>query len=260
MSGNTSVTAGLILLLGIFTCVTLAQKKKISTREPYSDLFFANNFSKNNWVSRPSFKADLSPRFDNTSVRSGGITGTPPPLAMQGSPPTPVMPLVEPYQGASETFASLGATYDTRLPQGGLTTSQVNEILAQKFGRNGPENYVEPSSLLPEPDMRKAVAKDPSNPSTFVYDRYLFSNLKRRYGNVGVDFIRGDIPITPIRTGWFDVPLPVKTDLQRGYVSDYLDIVQSSNLLDTVYERKPTSLQQLDPWGNLAGRTMYSLV
>lgn len=260
LDNKTIAVSVLVIALIVVVVYCAMYKKKISVKEPYQDLFYAGNFSKNNFMSRPTFKAELSPRFDNTATRSGGIVGVPPPLAMQGSPVNPVKPLVEPYSGASETFATLGGTYDTRLPAGGLTTNQVNTILAQKFGRNGPENYVEPSSLLPEPDMRKAVAKDPSNPSTFMYDRYLFSNLKRRHPKVGVDFIRGDLEISPIRSGWFDIPLPVKTDIQQGYFQDYLDIQQATNLLDTVYERKPTELQEIDPWGNLAGRTTYSLV
>lgn len=248
----------LLLVIAGFIC-SAGAKKKVATRERYNDMFQASNFSRNGMMSRPNFKANLSPRFDATQARAGAITGTPPPFAMQGAPTTPVESLIEGYNSAPG-FATMGGAYDARLPAGGLTTNQVNDIMAQKFGRQGSSEYMEPSSLLPVPDMRKALAKDPSNPSNFMYDRYLFAPLKRKYPNVFVDHIRGDLQIAPIRTGWFDVANPVKTDLAQGYFSDFLDIQQSASLQDIVFQRAPTPEQNLNPWGNLADRTINSLL
>lgn len=262
MSSNKYGFGALLVLAIVSVCIGVAvsaKKQQVSTRESYADSFTANDYGKNTWVARPSFKADLSPRFDNSGARTGAITGTPPAMSVMGSPITPVSSIIEGYQ-TSPTFATMGGTYDNRLPQGGLTTNQVNEIMAQKFGRNGSQDYVMPESLLPTPDMRKSLAKDPSNPSTFMYDRYLFAPLKRRYGKVGVDFVRGDLSVTPIKSGWFDIPAPVKTDLSQGYFQDYLDISQSTSIRDAVFERGPGPVEDASPWGSLAQRTVYSLV
>ena len=253
------ILIGLLIVFIVVFIFCSCTKKKIATRESYADTTNFTNFAKNTFVARPSFRADLSPRFDNSGARTGAIVGTPPPFAMQGAPTTPVSSIVEGYE-ASPTFATMGGAYDTRLPQGGLTSQQVNEIMAQKFGRSGSGDYTLPESLLPVPDMRKSLAKDPSNPSTFMYDRYLFAPLKRRYGKVGVDFVRGDLQISPIQTGWFSIPNPVKTDLMSGYFQDYLDIAQSTSIRDAVFERAPTALQNADPWGNIAQRTTWSLL
>lgn len=81
---------GLALLVAICLAVYFGTKKsKITTKEPYNDMFQASNFSRNGTMARPSFKANLSPRFDATQARAGAISGTPPPFAMQGSPTTP---------------------------------------------------------------------------------------------------------------------------------------------------------------------------
>lgn len=259
MDTNYIIIGLLVLFLVVFVACQCMKKQKIASREPYQDMFYASDYSKNNWVSRPTFRADLSPRFDNTPARAGAISGTPPPFAMQGAPVTPVQSLVEGY-APDESYSNLGGAYaDPRLPSGGLSTSQVNNILAQKFGRNGPGEYVEPAALLPVPDMRKGAARDPSDPSTFTYDRYIFAQLKRRYPNVGVDFIRGDVQIAPIKTGWFDTYSPVKTDLAQGYFADYVDIQQSTAIKDAVFERAPTP-EENNPWGKLAERTVYSLL
>jgi hypothetical protein len=60
--------------------------------------------------------------------------------------------------------------------------------------------------------------------------------------------------------GWFD-PNPVaKQDLMQGYFADYLDIQQSTSLRDSIFERKPTPVQEETPYGRLGERTIYSLL
>ena len=253
-----------LLFAGLFA-VTFAVSKyqtdqKIANREHYQDTFLATDYSNGNWVARPNFRADLSPRFDAERVGGGNITGEFPGMSVQGAGVTPVESLMD--LSTNPSYASIGgpnsAYSDPRL-SGGLSTNHVNEILSQKFGRSG-QDYVEPKSLLPVPDMKKALAKDPSDPNTFMYDRYIFAPLKRRYGNVNVDFIRGDIPIQQYRTGWFDARPVASVDLSQGYFSDFLDIQQSTMLKDTMFNRAPDQVQQELPWGRLAEKTIYSLV
>jgi hypothetical protein len=251
-----------LLFAGLFALSFALSKyqtaQKLAKRENYQDTFVATDYSKDNWVSRPNFQADLSPRFDAERVGGGQITGQFPGMSVQGAGVTPVESLVD--VSSNPNYASMGggAYSDPRL-SGGLSTNQVNEILSQKFGRNA-QDYVEPKSLLPVPDMKKALAKDPSDPGTFMYDRYLFAPLKRRYGNVEVDFIRGDIPIEQYRTGWFDARPVAQQDLSSGYFSNFLDIQQSTILKDTMFNRVPNQVDQQVPWGRLSEKTVYSVL
>lgn len=253
---------GLAVVLAIIIGAMMFNPKtqSISTKETYNDMFSASSYARNGIVARPNFKADLAPRFDATQARAGAIIGSPPPFSMQGAPVTPVESIAEANTEAAPNFTTLGGAYDSRLPSAGLTTSQVNDILAQKYGRQGVEEMASSSALLPMADMRTSLTKDPSEASTFMYDRYLFAPLGRRHGKVGVDFIRGDLQIAPIRSGWFDVAAPVKSDLAQGYFADFLDIQQSTSLQDAVFERAPGPLQNANPWGDVEQRTINSIV
>lgn len=260
---STQILIGLLVIFIIIFIFCSCMKKRVAIKEPYDDVFLAKDYAQGNWVSRPTFRADLSPRFDATRVGGGNIVGSFPGMSVQGAPLTPVESVMTVSSPSYATMGgSNGAYADPRLPSGGLTTSQVNTILSEKFGRGnaGESNYVDPKQLLPVADMKKALARDPSDPNTFMYDRYLFAPLKRRYGNVQVDFIRGDLAIPQLRMGWFD-PNPVaKQDLMAGYFSDFLDIQQSTSLKDAIFERKPGPVQENIPWGRLGERTMYSLL
>lgn len=262
MTSN-NILIGLISAIVIVLGITQVAKHNIKQKEHYQDLFYAKDYAKDNWVSRPDFKANLSPRFDSTRVGGGNITGDFPGMSVQGAPVTPVESLINVPSTASPNFASMGgvngAYADPRLPSGGLTTSQVNDILTQKFGRSSP-TYTDTKALLPVPDMKKALAKDPSDPGTFMYDRYLFAPLKRRYPKVNVDFIRGDLAIPQLRMGWFDASPVAVNDLTQGYFSDYLDIQQSTAVKDSIFQRMPSPAQEQTAWGRLGDQTIYSLV
>lgn len=262
---NKESALGLILLfLGVATAAYYNNtKNKIVTKEPYENLMWAKDYATNNFVSRPTFRADLSPRFDSTRMGGGNILGEFPGMSVQGAPLTPVTSIESVQTPSYATMGGFNGAYgDNRLPAGGLTTSQVNTILSNKFGRGTSDTpeYTNPKELLPTADMKKALARDPSDPNTFMYDRYIFAPLKRRYGNVNVDFIRGDLAIPQLRMGWFD-PNPVaRQDLFAGYFSDYLDVQQSTALRDAIFERKPTVVQEETPWARLGERTVYSLL
>lgn len=254
-----------ILVLGIviFIIYSCLSKKQISIKEPYEDLMWAKDYAKGNWVARPTFKPDLSPRFDAKRMGGGQIVGSFPGMAVQGAPLTPVESILS---VSTPSYAAMGGSNgaygDERLPAGGMTSNQVNSILANKFGRGNSDTptYTDPKQLLPVADMKKALARDPSDPNTFMYDRYIFAPLKRKYGQVPVDFVRGDLAIPQLRMGWFD-PTPVaRQDLFQGYFSNFLDIQQSTSLKDAVFERKPTVVQENIPWGRLAEKTIYSVL
>ena len=195
----------LALFIIIFVVCSCLSKKRIGVREGYQDLNWAKDYGRGNWISRPTFRSDLSPRFDAERVAGGNIVGTFPGMAVQGAPLTPVESVMS---VSTPSYAAMGgpngAYGDARLPSGGMTTSQVNSILSNKFGRGNSDspNYTDPKQLLPTADMKKALARDPSDPNTFMYDRYIFAPLKRRYGQVPVDFIRGDLAIPQLRMGY----------------------------------------------------------
>jgi hypothetical protein len=253
----------LLVVIAIIVIIVKSKKSSIVTKEPYAEMFYAKDYAKGNWVSRPDFKADLSPRFDATRNSGGNILGSFPGMQVQGAPLTPVENIMSVSTPSYATMGGPNGAYtDPRLPAGGLSTTQVNSILSNKFGRGTPgeSEYLDPKQLLPIPDMKSSMARDPSDPNTFMYDRYLFAPLKRRYGNVGVDRIRGDLAIPQLRMGWFD-PAPVaKQDLTAGYFSDFLDIQQATALRDSIFERKPTPVQQASPFGRLGEETIYSIL
>jgi len=91
---------------------------------------------------------------------------------------------------------------------------------------------------LPKPGIENKF-KDPTDPSNFMYDRSIFSNLKRRYGNTQTDFIRGDVYVAPNRFGWFDVPSNPGTDLNPGFFNlNYPSVEASVAGQDTEVVRK----------------------
>jgi len=253
------VIVAIIVLFIIWVVLKQMGKLQISSREHYEDIFYAKDYAKDNFVSRPTFRADLSPRFDAYRMGGGQIVGDFPGMSVQAAPVTPVESLVDMSGGDNTSYANMGGAYDQRLPQGGLTTNQVNEILQNKFGRNA-QSYIDPKALLPAPDMKKALARDPSDPGTYMYDRYLYAPMKRRYGDVPVDFIRGDLAIPQLRMGWFDAAPVANRDLVQGYMQDYVDIQQSTQLKDILYERKPSPVAQDIPYANLAQETVYSIL
>lgn len=101
--------------------------------------------------------------------------------------------------------------------------------------------------------MKYSSSVDPTNPENFIYDRTLFSRLKRRYAGVGVDFIRGDIDVRPEYRGWFDIRPPSDNDLVQGYFDKYIDIEQETRLQDSVFTRNSAISDVMEgnvnPWG-----------
>jgi hypothetical protein len=96
--------------------------------------------------------------------------------------------------------------------------------------------YTTPKELLPTPDMRQTLSRDPSDPSNFMYDRTLFAPLKKRNPNEA-DRFRGDLDIAPIKTGWFDIATNPSVDLTKGYFGYYNDITEYQDIQDIAYQR-----------------------
>jgi hypothetical protein len=59
------------------------------------------------------------------------------------------------------------------------------------------------------------IGMDGNTEQPIVYDRLMFANRNSRLRSQG-DFIRGDLPIVPCNTGWFQVAANPVLDLQQG--------------------------------------------
>ncbi len=165
----------------------------------------------------------------------------PAPAGLRNTPPVP-------------QFETLGAmTGDNLLSKRAtLTSSQVDQMLRQ-VGK-GKKEKQEAKDIMPTPDMRYAAGLDPTDPNNFIYERTLFAPLKRRYGNQ-VDFIRGDIDVTPEKRGWFDIRSVGSQDVVKGYFSNYNDIQQQTTLRDSYFDRKVSDSQKqmanTNPFGDI---------
>ena len=109
--------------------------------------------------------------------------------------------------------------------------------------------YTTPQELLPAPDMRQPLMRDPSDPSNFMYDRTLFAPLKKRNLNEA-DRFRGDLDIQPIKTGWFDIATVPHVDLVKGYMGYYNDITEYQDIQDIAYSRQQSDAQGEDNSAN----------
>lgn len=143
-------------------------------------------------------------------------------------------------------FSSLGLM-DSGISKYKKGCNAVKEDAVMKF--KSAQGYADPEQLLPVPDIKNCLV-DPSDPENYMYDRTLFAPLKRRNGYVQTDFIRGDLYIPSVNSGWFYAPTIPSVDLQKGA----LNILNSSiDNQDIVYSNSkpivaPTEEEQLDIW------------
>ena len=191
-----------------------------------------------NYPSTPSYRSDVN------GLQQGGLRGS-----AEGDMSAAGSQFVN--SGSPIDFKTVGNyQQNTLLKNNLLSSKQVTQALNDKF-RATPE-LQSAKDLMPIPDMKYSASVDPTNPENFIYDRTLFSRLKRRYGN-GVDFIRGDVDVRPEYRGWFDIRPPSDVDLVQGYFDKYIDIEQETRLQDSVFTRNsPVSKViegEVSPWG-----------
>lgn len=180
--------------------------------------------------------APLEPR-SYPGLTSNSLFGDAGAGAMSAVPPQPVMITQSPQMD----FGVMGGGYggaETK-PFGALTSNQVGNVLGATINGGTPD-YVE--TALPLGDIHN-VSMDPTQPENFMYTRTVFAPLKRQYGN-GVDYYRGDIPITQEYRGWFDVRPATQKDVVTGYFDRYIDIQQETAIKDAQWTRS-TPVQTL---------------
>jgi len=134
---------------------------------------------------------------------------------------------------ASTDFASMAKLGSPVQSAGGMSENQANEDIYA--GYINPLEYQNPQDVLPSDDMSSvAYGKLPSDPNTYVYDRLIVTNQRRR-NLEGADWIRGDLPIAPDNRGWFQVSARPHLDLRQGAIGfqigpDYNTIVESRDI------------------------------
>lgn len=226
--------------------------------ESYSEKYRANpgyegypNSSNNslNYFSRPTFTSNLDPnnpnlRFD-PHVYGGYIRGTQPEIQNLAATNT-VQSTAFNTSCGGECRDTINGEYNTLINDSAAYIDYSSLIgdnnRKEKELKGGSVRYEEPSSLLPTPDMRNPLLRDPSSPENYMYERTIFAPLKSR--NRGEpDRFRGDLDIAPIKTGWFDIASTPSVDLSKGYFGYFnsIDEVQENN--DHLFSRARGNLQ-----------------
>lgn len=139
------------------------------------------------------------------------------------------------YGTVANDFASLGNDGTFQATKLNSAAATYKASLNNNFNPNTLK-YTVPKDLLPAPDMRQPLARDPSDPSNFMYDRTVFAPLKKRNHNEA-DRFRGDLDIEPVKTGWFDIATVPTVDLVKGYFGTFNDIQEYQDLQDISYQR-----------------------
>lgn len=291
-----------VLIVAAIAVACVIIYKKVKKSEPYQDVFMAKDIPNDEFISRPSFSAQLAPRMD--PFRNGGydkLNGYLPNVEMQATPINPLSNGSFPIDGNKVDYASLGtsseiaqANEDCAMAKlkkfdslnnsnnnsnNNIPQARTSEKFAMNFsGSNAPPmaamqtqglrktssmgnndlEYLSPKDLLPTPDMESVLDKDPTDANVFMYDRTLFSPLKRRNLN-NVDFIRGDLPIKQVKNGWFDSTANPGTDLMIGAVNIIAPSMEErTEMQDLVYTRYDHSypLQADATFGDLPNRFM----
>jgi hypothetical protein len=141
------------------------------------------------------------------------------------------------FERVKGEFAYLGMDANTVSGQEGARKDWEQKY-SQTMASQKPNtlDYTNPKDLLPVPDLRTPLMRDPSDPENFMYTRTLFAPLKTRNHNEG-DRIRGDLNIQPVKTGWFDIATVPSIDLIKGYFGYYNDISEYTDVQDAIYQK-----------------------
>ena len=141
------------------------------------------------------------------------------------------------FERVKGEFAYLGMDANTVSGQEGARKDWEQKY-SQSMSSQKPNtlDYTSPKDLLPVPDLRTPLMRDPSDPENFMYTRTLFAPLKTRNHNEG-DRIRGDLNIQPVKTGWFDIATVPSIDLIKGYFGYYNDISEYTDVQDAIYQK-----------------------
>lgn len=89
----------------------------------------------------------------------------------------------------------------------------ANAPIKERYGNNDHQRLLNAKDMLPVSNMKGALPGADVQP--IVYDRYIFANGRSKY-RAGGDKFRGDLPIVPIKDGWFRPSVDPHIDLAQG--------------------------------------------
>ena len=174
----------------------------------------------------PAFNANVSTRMGN-----GWAQGVCPQIRY--NPPSAKHLASKPYQrnlqenfryNVKENYCGCGSTQNCG--KGGQSLTQVNtnnaNVNTSNFASGNYNKMVDQldsqgqqiHANLPVSTMETVNALGEAE-NVVVYNRIMYGNPSSRGRGQG-DPIRGDLPITPCNTGWFQVPANPALDLQQG--------------------------------------------
>lgn len=156
------------------------------------------------FISTPNFQSILAPRFDNNGY-GANIRYNLPDMKNMASPASPLNFANMAKEGYVPSCSGYGGVASGGMPP---ASDPVN-------GVNSPDTtYMGQGNSLPIGSMTTlSAAGDPQQVQ--VYERYMTANPRDRLFGRG-DYIRGDLPVVPDKTGWFQVHPTVSTSLNPG--------------------------------------------
>lgn len=197
------------LAIIIFIAMNMNKNKKENYTSPYGSVNEYHYNDEDFFVTRGNYRAEIPPRFFDGDYRST-IHGAIPPLGVLATP-------INPMDHANMVGIDTNVPNCTKNmpPNQSVHDGKINDTL----------QYVDSSELLPGDMYNYNSDMGPANPNTYIYDRVIYANQKRR-SREGADYIRGDLPIAPIKRGYHDVSVKPHLDLTKGALSYMYDINQ----------------------------------
>ena len=111
--------------------------------------------------------------------------------------------------------------------------NSVEESFFQEQNVPGPvpSNEVSVATYGPEYEETNLPVGDMTEGDPIIYDRLIFANKGNRLRGLG-DPIRGDLPICPTNTGWFQVAADPQNSLQQGAMNVLVGASESGNAMN----------------------------
>ena len=160
------------------------------------------------FISTPNFQSVLAPRFDNNAY-GANIRYNLPDNKHMAAPLNPLTFANALSTGAKEAYVPKCSGFGS--PNGVPSSDPTNGVNPPDTTYSGGESQ---GNALPIGSMTSLSASGVPE-QVQVYERYMVANPKNRLFGRG-DYIRGDIPIVPDKTGWFQVATTPSTSLNAG--------------------------------------------
>jgi hypothetical protein len=165
----------------------------------------------------PNFQANVSPRFANLDM-GANVRYNIPSREHMAMPTNPLgyAQSVENYGCAAPACGKSGAPCVDRAPplmKADFAAGDFHKV--QEQVQDSHPSNVGVTSTLPVGDMSTVNSLGETVDNVTIYDRFVYANRNSTLRSQG-DWIRGDLPITPNCTGWFQVSATPNIDLNQG--------------------------------------------